>query len=109
MFTPEAKQKVFDHCLKRSGFQDGVGVGTVGTLKTLFACMRIRLTAENANDDEQKAFVEAIAHAIRNEPKLNAKDEIEKLLRSAFDGTTYVPPATELLATSVNFLSRVRF
>jgi hypothetical protein len=115
MLTAEAKQKAFDHCLRRSGFPDGIGVGTTTTLTTLFGCMRIRLQAENATKDELKAFAKVIAQAIQDDPTLARKDradenaELQKLLQAAFDQVPYIPLSPPLLAASVSFLSRVRF
>src|SRR5687768_14828425 len=115
MLNSETKQNIFDHCLKRSGFPDGIGVGTVATLTTLFGCMRIRLEAENATKDELKAFVAVIGKAIQEDRTLASKDraeekaELPKILQAAFDQTPYVPTKPPLLTATVSFLSRVRF
>ncbi len=78
MLNAEAKQKIFDHCPKKSGFPNGVGVGTVATLTTLFGCMRIRLLAENATADEVKAFVAVIAKAIHDDTDLKGKKRADE-------------------------------
>ncbi len=108
------KQRIFDECRgQNQSLKSDAGSASIDVLKSAFVCMASRLEKEKATDDERRAFIKVIAQAIQDDPALALKKyerdkvELQKVLRSAFDGTAYAP--TELLASKFSFLSRVHF
>jgi hypothetical protein len=113
--TANEKQDVFNKCLKKSGLFGGVGAASAATLMSLFGCMRSRLASGNATAGEKSDFVASITRAIQNDPALARKNnadqkaELLKLLKAAFDDSSYTPSTSLILAAEVNFLKDVHF
>ena len=113
--TAGEKQDVFEVCLEKSGLFAGVGVATASTLMKLFGCMRSRLENTGGTEVDKRLFIAAVTKAIQDDPALarkrnaDQKSELLKLMKAAFDNTSYNPPSSLMLAAEVNFLKAVHF